>query len=81
MMKQTSIIVDFQQLQCESCKAIVNNEMATVCPACGAVFDCIISNYAGFAAKLKRRREAAGVHQCQATMHTLVPRTLDDNDG
>jgi hypothetical protein len=60
-MKRASIVVELRQLRCDGCKVALPNELVTVCPICGAVFDSIVSNHAGLAARLKRRREAAGV--------------------
>ena len=62
-MKRASIVVDLQHIRCGYCRDALHDELVEVCPACGAVFDCITSNHAGLAAKLKRHREAAGVHQ------------------
>lgn len=64
-MRRASIVVDLRHMRCDSCRVALHDELATACPACGAVFDSITSNHAGLAAKLERRREAAGVQQCQ----------------
>lgn len=62
--QRASIVVDLRHLRCDSCKVALHDELATVCPVCGATFDSITSNHAGLAAKLERRREGAGVRFC-----------------
>lgn len=68
----TSIVVDFRHTRCENCKVALHDELATLCPVCGAVFDSVMSNHAGLAARFERKREDAGVRHCH------VP--LADND-
>ena len=63
-MKRASIVVDLRHLRCDNCKVALHDELATACPVCGVTFDSLTSNHAGLAAKLERRREAAGVHFC-----------------
>lgn len=65
-MKRASIIVEFRHTRCGCCKVALRDELATVCPVCGAVFDSINSNHVGLAAKLEQRREVAGVRECHA---------------
>lgn len=57
----TSIVVDFRHIRCENCKVGLHDELATLCPVCGAVFDRITSNHAGLAGQFERRREDAGI--------------------
>ena len=61
-MKRASILIEQGQMQCGSCEARLHDELAEFCTVCGAVFDTITSSKAGLAARLKRYREAAGVH-------------------
>lgn len=63
-MNPTSIVVDLRNIRCGSCKVALHDELAKVCPVCGAPFDSISSNHVGLADKLKRRRTAAGVVSC-----------------
>jgi len=64
----TSIVVDFRHIRCENCKVGLHDQLATSCPVCGAVFDRITSNHVGMAARLERRREAAGVRDCDVPL-------------
>ena len=73
-MIRASIVVDLRHMRCGYCEVTLQDELTRVCPTCGAVFDSITSNRAGLAAKLKRRREAAGVHQC-------YPRLMNERAG
>lgn len=52
----TSIVVDLWNIRCENCKVALHDELAKVCPACGAPFDRISSNHVGLANRLERRR-------------------------
>lgn len=52
----TSIVVDLRSFRCESCKVALHDELAKVCPVCGAPFDRISPNHVGLAARLERRR-------------------------
>ena len=65
-----SIVVDFRHIRCGNCKVALQDELAIVCPVCGAEFDNISSNHVGLAAGLERRRVATGV--CQAHTHALA---------
>lgn len=67
-MRHASIVVELGQIRCDSCQVAMHDELATVCPICGAVFDSIVSNQPGLTAMLKRRREAAGIHPCQTRL-------------
>ena len=58
----TSILVDFRTFRCGHCKVALNDELAEKCPVCGAAFDRISSNHVGLADKLRKKREAAGIH-------------------
>jgi len=58
-MNPTSIVVDLRGLRCETCKVALHDELAKVCPVCGAPFDRISSNHVGLADKLERRRANA----------------------
>ena len=60
-MQRASITVDFNHARCGGCKVILDDELAKLCPVCGASFDRITSNHVGLAGKLLRMREAAGV--------------------
>lgn len=64
----TSIVVDFRHIRCDNCKVALHDELATLCPVCGAVFDSIMSNHAGLAARLEQKREAAGVRHCNVPL-------------
>jgi hypothetical protein len=64
----TSIVVDFRHVRCENCKVALHDELATLCPVCGAVFDSIMSNHAGLAARFERKREDAGVRHCDVQL-------------
>jgi hypothetical protein len=68
-MNPTSIVVDLRSIRCGSCKVALHDELATVCPVCGAPFDSISSNHVGLADKLKRRRAAAGAASCESIVH------------
>jgi len=63
-----SIVVDFRHIRCENCKVALHDELATLCPVCGAVFDSIMSNHAGLAARFERKRENAGVRHCDVPL-------------
>ena len=60
-MSHAAIVVDIHHARCDACKVILHDELAKVCPACGATFDAVMSNHVGLATKLTGRREAAGV--------------------
>ena len=67
-MKHASIVAEFRHVRCDSCKVTLHDELAMVCPVCGAVFDSIMSDHAGLAATMKRRRETAGIYHCHARL-------------
>lgn len=60
-MVKASIVVDLRNIRCGHCKIALRDELATKCPACGAVFDSISSNHVGLADKLHEKRRDAGV--------------------
>jgi len=39
----------------------LHDELATICPVCGATFRGVSSNHAGLARKLRHKRESADV--------------------
>ena len=68
-MDRASIVVDLRNNRCGNCKVALNDELATKCPACGAVFDSISSNHVGLADKLRQKRQdAAAPHANAATI-------------
>lgn len=75
-MEFASIVVDLRSMRCGNCKVALRDELAAECPVCRAVFDRISSNHVGLAARLERRREAAGDTPCtldQADSETEHP--------
>ncbi len=60
-MDRAALVADFRHLRCGRCKVALHDELARCCPVCQAVFDSITSNHAGLAARLRRRREEAGL--------------------
>jgi hypothetical protein len=62
-METASIIVDLRHTRCGNCKVALQDELATKCQACGAVFDAISSNHVGLADKLRKKRRDADVMQ------------------
>ena len=65
-METASIVVDLWRLRCSHCKVALHDDLADECPVCGAKFDSIVSNHVGLANKLRKKREAAGVHEPSA---------------
>ncbi|MCH8840499.1 MAG: hypothetical protein IH831_07440 [Planctomycetes bacterium] len=61
-MTTASILVDLRTIRCGNCKVALHDELAAECPVCGASFDRITSNHVGLADKLRKKREAAGIH-------------------
>jgi hypothetical protein len=59
-METASIIVDLHSMRCGNCKVAIADQLAISCPTCGAVFDRIVSNHVGLAAKLQEIRKAIG---------------------
>lgn len=57
----TSIVVDMRNLRCDICKVALHDELATICPVCGAKFDHVSSNHVGLADRLRKKRLAAGI--------------------
>ena len=53
------IVVDFANLRCGGCKVAIQDDLADGCTVCGAIFDRVVSNHVGLAAKLERRRNEA----------------------
>ncbi len=76
-MHRASIVVDLHRLRCDVCKVALHDELATVCPACGATFDSITSNHVGLAAQLEQRREAAGAQCCDVPGRDLDEDPVD----
>ncbi len=62
-METASIIVDLRHTRCSNCRVALQDELATKCQACGAVFDAISSNHVGLADKLRKKRQDADVMQ------------------
>jgi hypothetical protein len=60
-MEKASIVVDLRHLRCSHCKVALDDELATYCPVCSAVFAGVMSNHVGLVEKLKRKRRAAGI--------------------
>ena len=60
-METASIVVDLRHMRCGNCKIALQDELATKCPVCGAVFDAISSNHVGLADKLRKKRQDADV--------------------
>ena len=59
--QHASIVVDMWNFRCDRCKVALHDDLVTECPACGAVFDAIVSNHVGLAARFYAKREAEGV--------------------
>ena len=59
--QHASIVVDMWNFRCDRCKVALHDDLVTECPACGAVFDAIVSNHVGLAAKFYAKRKDAGV--------------------
>ena len=59
--EHASIVVDLWNFRCDRCKVALHDELVTQCPACGVVFDAIISNHVGLAARFYAKRKEAGV--------------------
>lgn len=57
----TSIVVDMKNMRCDICKVALHDELATVCPVCGASLDSVSSNHVGLADRLRKKRLAAGI--------------------
>jgi predicted amidophosphoribosyltransferase len=68
-MQPTSIVVDLRNTRCGDCKVALHDDLATVCPVCGAPFDSVLSNHVGVAERLMRRRDAAGVTSADLKVH------------
>jgi hypothetical protein len=62
-MERASIIVDLRNIRCGNCKVALQDQLATKCQACGAVFDAISSNHVGLTDKLRKKRRDADVQQ------------------
>ena len=62
-MERASIVVELRKIRCGNCRVLLQDELATECPACGALFDAISSNHVGLANKLRQRRQDADVMQ------------------
>lgn len=60
-METAAIIADMRKLRCGNCKVTLHDELATICPVCGATFRGVSSNHAGLARKLRHKRESADV--------------------
>lgn len=68
-MNRASIVVDLRHIRCGNCKVTLDDELASSCPTCGALFDSIASNHVGLVDQLKRRRSAAGAGLCASLAH------------
>lgn len=60
-MEKASIVVDLRHMRCSNCKVALDDELATHCPVCQAVFTHVTSNHVGLAEKLERKRCALGI--------------------
>ena len=56
MVETASLIADMHAVRCGDCKVIVEDPMAIKCTICGAVFDRVVSNHVGLAARLNSSR-------------------------
>jgi hypothetical protein len=65
----TSILVDLRNNRCGNCKVALQDELATVCPECGANFASLSSNHVGLAQKLRRRRRTAHLSPVSLIVH------------
>ncbi len=54
-----SIVVDIHNTRGGNCKVVINDELDDECEICGAVFDRVVSNHVGLAAKLQQLRGSA----------------------
>lgn len=56
IVKMATLIVDFNNIRCGSCKVLVQDEQAKFCTHCKVVFKGIDSNHVGLADKLRKIR-------------------------
>ena len=68
-MHPAAIVVDLWRMRCGNCVVALRDELATVCPVCGAPFDSVSSNHVGLAEKLRNRRDAAGIASRDFNIH------------
>jgi hypothetical protein len=68
-MQFAPIVIDRRNSRCGSCKVALRDELATVCPVCGAIFNGLSSNHVGLAQKLRQRRDKASVSRSGLIVH------------